>query len=174
MPPGLPGDIFQQLSRTAALKDARLIVDTSGEALAHAVKAGAWLIKPNLKELEHLAQEDGLDHNSAVRVAHRLIRENDLQAVVVSLGPLGALLVTADNFNLITPPELKVQSTVGAGDSLVAGIVHYLSSGKTLEEAVQFGVACGSAATLNPGTELCRKADAEKIYQSMRKPVPVI
>ncbi|MBS1529506.1 MAG: 1-phosphofructokinase family hexose kinase [Bacteroidetes bacterium] len=174
MPAGLPGDIFARLNRVAALKNARLIVDTSGEALLQAVKAGAYLIKPNLKELGHLAHEEGLDPTSAVKIARQLISENDLQVVIVSLGSLGAMMVTTDTFILVSPPKIEPKSTVGAGDSLVAGIVHYLSSGKSLQESVQFGVACGSAATLNPGTELCRKADAESIYQSMRKPAPVL
>jgi 6-phosphofructokinase 2 len=170
-PRGMPNDIFKQLSRIARLKKARLIVDTSGEALEQAVKAGAYLIKPNLKELGRLAQEEGLDPSGAVKIARQLISENDLQVVIVSLGPLGALLVTVDDSLLISPPELKPLSTVGAGDSLVAGIVYYLSKGKDLREAVQFGVACGSAATLNPGTELCKKADAERLYVTIQRSV---
>ena len=47
---------------------------------------------------------------------------------------------------------------------MVAGIVHYLSTGKTLEKAIQYGVACGTAATMNPGTALCKKEDADKLY----------
>jgi 6-phosphofructokinase 2 len=63
---------------------------------------------------------------------------------------------------------VSVKSTVGAGDSLVAGIVYALFKNYSLPDAVRFGVACGSAATLNPGTELCKKADAEKIYLALQ------
>jgi 6-phosphofructokinase 2 len=58
-----------------------------------------------------------------------------------------------------------MKSTVGAGDSMVAGIVLSLSLGRTLPEAVKFGVACGTAATMNPGTELCKPADVEQLYK---------
>jgi 6-phosphofructokinase 2 len=58
-------------------------------------------------------------------------------------------------------------STVGAGDSMVAGIILSLSRGMALKEAMKYGVACGTAATLNPGTELCKLEDVEKLYQLM-------
>jgi 6-phosphofructokinase 2 len=57
---------------------------------------------------------------------------------------------------------------VGAGDSMVAGIVISLSNGKSLIDAAKYGVACGTAATMNPGTELCRLEDAEKLYAEIR------
>jgi len=78
------------------------------------------------------------------------------------------MLVTQDLAVTIAPPELPVQSTVGAGDSLVAGIVMGLTGKKSLLEAVQFGVACGTAATMNPGTELCLKEDAENLYNIIK------
>jgi 6-phosphofructokinase 2 len=63
------------------------------------------------------------------------------------------------------PPPVERKSTVGAGDSMVAGIVFYLSQGKGLSQAVPYGVACGTAATLNAGTELCKKEDADKLFK---------
>jgi len=69
----------------------------------------------------------------------------------------------------VSQPSVKVKSTVGAGDSLVAGIVYGLSQHYGLPDAVRFGVACGSAATMNPGTELCNKMDAERIYAALRQ-----
>jgi len=65
---------------------------------------------------------------------------------------------------IIIPPSVIRKSTVGAGDSMVGGIVFFLSEGKSLVEAVQYGVASGTAATLNPGTELCRKEDADRLF----------
>jgi 6-phosphofructokinase 2 len=64
----------------------------------------------------------------------------------------------------IKPPVVKTKSTVGAGDSMVAGVVLALSKGKNPKEAAQYGVACGTAATMNPGTELCRLEDVERLY----------
>jgi 6-phosphofructokinase 2 len=69
------------------------------------------------------------------------------------------LLVTSTIVKQIIPPTVERKSTVGAGDSMVAGMVYALHDGSELPQAVQYGVACGTAATLNPGTELCRKED---------------
>ncbi|HVS92754.1 MAG TPA: 1-phosphofructokinase family hexose kinase [Mucilaginibacter sp.] len=168
MPGGLPADIFQRLARIALQKNARLIVDTSGEALRQAVEAGVYLVKPNLKELGTLARKDEPTVDDAVKIARQVISEYPVEVVVVSLGAMGAALVTGQFAITISPPDVKVASTVGAGDSLVGGIVYYLSLGKDLVDAVKFGVACGSAATLNFGTELCTKADAERIYQAVQ------
>jgi len=98
-----------------------------------------------------------------------LIDSGCCEVLVVSMGALGALMVTKTEVLKITPPELVIKSTVGAGDSLVAGIVLSLDEGKCLAEAVQFGVACGSAATLNSGTELCARADADRICHMIRR-----
>jgi len=86
----------------------------------------------------------------------------------VSMGPAGALLVTKDLSERFITPAVKIKTTVGAGDSMVAGIVMGLTAGKTLPEAVQFGVACGTAATLHAGTELCKREDVEKLYNLIK------
>jgi 6-phosphofructokinase 2 len=169
IPPGLPEDIFKRLAFIAAKKKARLIVDTSGKALQQAVEAGVFMIKPNLKELAYLAGTDSLTPDTAVDAAKKIITQNKCQAIVVSMGANGALLVTDQATVEIHQPSVKVKSTVGAGDSLVAGIVYVLSQNYCLADAVRFGVACGSAATMNPGTELCNKADAERIYAAIRQ-----
>ena len=66
-------------------------------------------------------------------------------------------------------PPVKRKSTVGAGDSMLAGMVMYLSAQKNIKEGVRFGFACGTAATLNEGTQLCNMHDAEKLYKVMRQ-----
>jgi 6-phosphofructokinase 2 len=70
---------------------------------------------------------------------------------------------------IITPPPAIKKSTVGAGDSMVAGIVFFLSQGKSLLDAVQYGVACGTAATMKSGTGLCRRDDADRLYELVKK-----
>jgi 6-phosphofructokinase 2 len=93
--------------------------------------------------------------------------------MVVSMGAAGAMFVTKDICEIVTPPAVERKSMVGAGDSMVAGIVFYLSQSKNIMEAVQYGVACGTAATMNPGTELCKKEDADKLYAVIQKAVKI-
>jgi 6-phosphofructokinase 2 len=169
LPAGIPSDVYVSIAKIAKNKKAKLIVDTTGEALTKAVKAGVYLIKPNLGELSALAGTEELNFESVGKVARQLIDTGNCQVVVVSMGADGAMLVTKDLMVTIKPPTVQIKSTVGAGDSMVAGIVFSLSKNKSLLESVQYGVACGTAATMNEGSELCRKIDAEKIYELIKR-----
>jgi 6-phosphofructokinase 2 len=168
MQPGFPQDIFERISAIARQKNAKLIIDIPAETLqAHPVKA-AYILKPNLNELSMLAGKEELHGDEITGAAREIILSNICEVVIVSMGAAGALLVTKDISEQFMAPPVKRKSTVGAGDSMLAGIVMYLSAKKEIKEAVQFGVACGTAATLNEGTQLCNFADAEKLYQVMQ------
>ncbi|MFZ1534800.1 MAG: PfkB family carbohydrate kinase, partial [Chitinophagaceae bacterium] len=96
--------------------------------------------------------------------SQQAIRDGFAEIIVVSMGHLGAWLVTSEKRYFVEAPPVEKKSTVGAGDSMVAGITYSLQRGKTLREAIRFGVACGSAATMNDGTQLFNKEDAEKLF----------
>lgn len=164
LPPGVPDDIFARIARIAKKKKARFIADTSGKALQYAVNEGLYMIKPNLRELASLTGKDHLAEEEVPMIAHKLIENGNCEMIVVSMGPAGALFITKEVMQIIKPPAVRTKSTVGAGDSMVAGIVLALSKGKCPEEAARYGVACGTAATMNPGTELCHLDDVEKLY----------
>lgn len=89
----------------------------------------------------------------------------------MSLGPQGAILATKDKIEHLPAPQVEFVSSIGAGDSMVAGIVCSLSRGSSIENAVLFGLACGSATIKSPGTELLVKEDVEKLYQKLIKEV---
>jgi 6-phosphofructokinase 2 len=167
VPAGVPADIFARISTIAGKKNAKFIVDTSGEPLQEALNAGVYLVKPNLGELSALVGKEWIDKNQVEMMAKQIIFEKKCEVVIVSMGEAGALLVTEGETATIKPPAVERKSTVGAGDSMVAGIVLSLSKGSSLLKAVQYGVACGTAATMNPGTELCRKEDADKIFAAI-------
>jgi len=169
LPPGVPTDIFARLAIIAKKKNSKFIVDSCGEALVNAVNAGVFLLKPNLGELSTLAGKDYLEKNEIATAAKQLIEKNKCEAIVVSMGKEGALLVTKDMEMKITPPAVEQKSTVGAGDSMVAGIVYSLFKGNDLETAVQYGVACGTAATLNAGTGLCKPDDVHGLFCKIRE-----
>jgi 6-phosphofructokinase 2 len=170
LPKGICPDIFLEMAGIARRKRAKLVVDTTGEALELAVRAGAYLIKPNLKELGRLVGEENMTEEHAAGAARKVLQRSACEVIVVSMGNKGALLLT-NAFSLkITPPPVTALSTVGAGDSLVGGLVLSLSENKPLAEAAQYGVACGTSATISPGTELCRKVDADRLYNMMKEP----
>lgn len=165
IPPGIGNDFLARIARMVKKSGASFIADTSGEALRQAVDEGIYLLKPNLRELSQLSGKESLDNDLVDDAARKLIGKGKCEIVVVSMGAQGAYLVTKDTVEHIRAPVVKKLSTVGAGDSMVAGMLHALSGGKNLREMVCMGIACGTAATMNPGTELFKKDDAERLYR---------
>jgi 6-phosphofructokinase 2 len=83
------------------------------------------------------------------------------------MGGDGAWLITRDDKFFVKAPAVEKKSTVGAGDSMVAGITYALEKKLSLPEAIRWGVACGTAATMNSGTQLFKKEDALRLYNLM-------
>ncbi|MGV3507825.1 MAG: 1-phosphofructokinase family hexose kinase [Sphingobacteriaceae bacterium] len=165
LPPGMSPDFLRKIVRKGKEKNAQVIVDTSEEALKQVLEEGVFLLKPNLGELGRLVDIDALDNESADEAAQELIQAGKAEVIVVSLGPQGAYLITNEIKEHIPAPTVKKLSTVGAGDSMVAGMVSVLANGGTYSEMVRLGVACGSAATMNSGTQLFKKEDAQRLFK---------
>jgi 6-phosphofructokinase 2 len=169
LPAGVPTDIFARIADITKRKNAKFIVDISGEALKYAVNEGVYLLKPNLGELSSLAGKENGELNliQVVDIARNLINEGRCEVMIVSMGGAGAMLITKNETHHIIPPPVKRKSTVGAGDSMLAGIVLSLFQQKNLLEAAKYGVACGTAATMNSGTQLCDRIMVEKIFKEV-------
>ena len=168
LPKGVPDDVYLMIGAIAQRNNARLIIDTSGAALKKAVQAGVYLLKPNLGELASLVGKEDIDIELVDDAAREVIRSGQCEVVVVSMGAAGAMVVTKDIAEHIFPPVVKIKSTVGAGDSMVAGMVWSIAQNKSIQDAVRYGVACGTAATMNEGTALCRKKDADHLFTLMK------
>ncbi|WP_132055448.1 1-phosphofructokinase family hexose kinase [Pseudocnuella soli] len=168
LPPGVPLDIFARLAAIAKQKGARFIADTSGEALKRAASEGVFLLKPNIAELSSLVGKEEIHMERVDDVAREIIARGECELVAVSMGPSGAVLVSADEVVMVTPPPVRKLSTVGAGDSMVAAMVLALFQGKSNQEILSLGVAAGTAATMNPGTELCHKEDVDRLLPKLR------
>ncbi|MCJ8166241.1 hexose kinase [Pontibacter sp. E15-1] len=166
LPPGVPNDFYLQVAEIANRRGFRLVVDTSGKALVKAAGEGVYLLKPNMVELPSLVGKEEVSALEQELLAMQVLNEGKCQVLVVSLGPRGAMLATKEgNISYIVSPAVKQKSAVGAGDSMVAGMVLSLIKGCSLEEVVRYGVAAGTAATMTPGSQLCKKEDTEEIYQ---------
>ncbi len=156
-------EFFTELNRIVKQKKCRLIADTAGKPLLKLIAGGAYLIKPNQNEYSQLYGQTQLTLDKIKETALDLINQGLVENSIVSLGEKGALLVTKEKAILYTPLQIEVKSTVGAGDSMIAGIVFSLISNKSIYDSVKYGVSCGTATTLNPGTELFKISDVEKI-----------
>ena len=164
--PGIPTDFYARVAAIAQHKKTRLILDTSGEALKLGATTGAYLLKPNLGELATLCGLKTISFKDLRHVAKSFLEENPCEVMVVSLGAQGALLVQKNReaATYITAPVVPRKSTIGAGDSMVAGMAFSLAKGRTPVEMARYGVACGTAATMSEGTQLCKKKDVEALY----------
>lgn len=165
LPPGVPSSVYKHISDIAQKLNAKLIVDAPGEYLTEVVRAGVYLIKPNIGELAGMVNKERIEFEEIPSIAQNIISKSNCEIIVVSLGKNGAMLFTKDKSYFVKAPAADRLSTVGAGDSMVAGIVYSLSLDFTLYQALQYGVACGTAATLQPGTELCDKENADALYK---------
>ncbi|GGF20845.1 1-phosphofructokinase family hexose kinase [Flavobacterium limi] len=165
---GLSSDFYQKIAEIAKESNSKLIVDTSGEALEKVLETGAYLIKPNVGELAKLIGAERLEIDEVNEAAKKIIAHGGAEIVVVSLGPQGAVLVTKDEYEFVPAPNVAKKSTVGAGDSMVGGIVWALSQNKPLKEVIRWGVACGSAATMNEGTQLFKFEDANRLFEWLK------
>ena len=144
------GEIVENFKGTKT----KVIVDADGELLKKAAEKGPFAIKPNKYELERLVGHPLYSIEEIVKAAES-VRNMGVKVVIVSLGEFGALCVSDDGVFRVVPPRVEVKNTVGAGDSLVGGFAYALYSGKGIPEALQFGVACGTATVTEEGTKLC-------------------
>lgn len=170
LPPGVSLTQFVSLIKSAQQHGLHCIIDSSGDALAAALAIGnIELVKPNQKELSALVQRDLNQPDDVRNAALEIVRSGKARRVVVSLGAQGALAVDAYSCVQVVPPPIKSQSTVGAGDSMVGAMTLKLAEGASLEEMVRYGVAAGSAATINQGTRLCSRENTQKIYTYLQQ-----
>ncbi|QRM28799.1 1-phosphofructokinase family hexose kinase [Microvirga sp. VF16] len=172
LPRGVPHDFYVRVGQIAARKGAKLVLDTSGEALRHATRQGVYLIKPSLGELESLIGRKLPDPADQEAALQELIASGAAEIVALTLGRDGALLGTRGKCVRIRGVEVVPKSAVGAGDSFLAGMIFGLSQGRSPEDAFVLGMAAGTAAVLTAGTELCRQADVERIYHDLKRGNP--
>jgi len=151
--PNVPCDLYARLVTQININGGKAVVDTHGEALRLAIQAKPFLIKPNRYELETIIGHE-LATISDVANEARKIQQQGVNYVCVSLGDEGAILVSPDNSFYAEALNVPVNTTVGAGDSMVAGLVAGFSINKETSQALRYGIACGAGTVMHPGTEL--------------------
>lgn len=164
LPPGVPDDFYAQLAHRLARIDVPLIVDTSGPGLMAVTRAPVLLIKPSVNELGTITGRELTTDAEIEAAARSLLTDGGCRIIAVSMGDRGAVIVARDAESIVVrPPAVRVVSTSGAGDSMVAGFAVALAQGATLVDAARLGVAAGTAAVLAEGTALCRLPDVDRL-----------
>lgn len=167
VPPGLPVTIYRDLIIALQARGISCVVDTSGEALAAALEARPVLVKPNVEEASELLARSVLTDDDALAAAHD-IRALGAQQVVISQAARGAIGVNASGAWKAVPPKIEACSTVGSGDSMVAGLAIAIDEGSPLMEGLRWGTAAGAATAMMAGTQLCRAADVYKLLPAVQ------
>ena len=163
-PPGVPVDFPASLAQ--AMPGLQVVLDTSGPALAQAVAhpiPNLVILRMDGDEAETLAGHQLLSRSDTADFAAGLVARGVAQMVVVARGADGSVLVDKDRRIFAKAATVKVKSTVGAGDSFVAGLVLSLAKGEPRETALAWGAAAASAAVMSDATQLCKKADVLRL-----------
>ncbi len=169
LPSGVGAEHVVDVMAAAEKAGARIVIDTSGSALDLAARHGAFLLKPSLNELRRHCGGALATETAIIAAARAMLALGPNRAVLVSLGPAGGLLVQEGCPALLYhAPIVAAVSAVGAGDSLVAGVVFGLERGLSLEEATRWGIAAGTAATLAPDHTLCDRNEVMRLLPLVR------
>jgi 1-phosphofructokinase family hexose kinase len=172
LPPGIDGSLYVGLIERARAQGVRVAIDTSGTALRKAVAALPDLIKPNHEELEELVGKPLPTLNDVLGAARGLV-DTGIGAVVVSLGEQGALAVDASTAIHADAVVSHPQSTVGAGDCLLAGLLAAIDAGASLADALATGVRWGAAAVALPGSTVPTPGDLSLATVSVSPQLPL-
>ena len=167
LPEGVHVEFMKELIQICKNKNSKVVVDTSGKSLTEAVNEGVYLIKPNIGELAVLTGKNELTVQTMEAAAKQLINNGSAEIIVVSMGASGATLFTKNEKIYQPAPIVKVRSTVGAGDSMVAGMVYALLNNSSLKNVLRMGIACGSATTMAEGTALFKTENVYKILKEL-------
>ena len=164
LPAGLTPDIYPLLAAQIADAGVRVLVDSSGAPLKAALngKIMPYAIKPNREELEDFVGHR-LANDDALLGAARGLNARGVALVVVSLGADGALFVTAQEALRASVPPMRVTSTVGAGDAMMAGVIAGLRESAGLERIARLGTAFAAGKLAHPGANLPPRQEVEAL-----------
>jgi 1-phosphofructokinase len=162
LPPAAPPEIFAVLIRVAKAHGARCFLDTAGPALRLGLAAGPYMVKPNRAEVEDLLTRTLSTRRELVEAARALVTRG-CEQVVISLGAEGAVGVAGKEALYARPPAVKVRSSVGAGDTMVAIMAHAAVTGMQFRQAFRMAVAASAATVAMEGTKVADLAAIEEL-----------
>lgn len=142
-------------------KGAKVVIDSRSFSLSDLVEVKPFLIKPNGEEISKYLGKEVKGFEDIIDSATKLFKDG-IENVMVSLGSKGALLVCSEGAFIATPPGCTPISTIGAGDSSIAGFVAAVKEGKSAVDCLKNAMAYGNAACLTEGT---RPPDRQKVQE---------
>ncbi len=166
IPKGLNSDIYRDMILQCNEKGIKTLLDADGESFRYGIEAKPYMIKPNIDELRKYTGKDLETDEEIITVARELIKSG-IKEVVVSLGADGALFITEDKCYKADALKVPVQSTVGAGDSMVAALAHGLACGVDEIKRLKLATAIGAASVMCSGTQAPDHETVKKLYKDV-------
>jgi len=166
VPSGACSGIYGEIIKDIKNKGGKVILDADGELLIQGIKAGPYMVKPNIDELEK-AFGIILDNEDKVIETAKKILEYGVKYVVISLGSEGSIFVSNDKVARVKGIKVEVKSTVGAGDSMVAALAIAVEKDYSFEEAIKLACATSTANVMTEGTQTGRFEDIEKLKKQI-------
>jgi 1-phosphofructokinase len=154
--------IYGEIIKDVKNKGGKVILDAEGELLMEGIKAGPYMVKPNIDELE---KAFGISINNEEKIIEtaKKILEYGVKYVVISLGSEGSIFISNDTVAKVKGIKVQVKSTVGAGDSMVAALAVAVQEDYSLEQAMKLACATSTANVMTEGTQTGRFDDIERI-----------
>ncbi len=167
LPPGVRGEFYATLVKSAGKLGVPVLVDTDGEALERAVEAGPDVVTPNQQEAERLLNRALITRQHFFEAAAR-IREMGARSVILSMGARGAVAAGADGTLLeVAPPRVDALCSIGSGDALGAAYAWAITNGQPFAEAVRWGVAAGTASARLPGLSFASLGQTKEVLEQV-------
>lgn len=167
VPKGLDGTAYQQLIKIVKAADKKVILDTSGNLLTMGIEAKPTMIKPNIDEIRMLTG-NSCEHLEDMIEAAKIIHENGVKIVTVSLGGEGSFVVCDEGVFRAEVPKINAVNTVGCGDAMIAGFALGLSEKLSIADTLRKASAISAAAAMREETGFYVKEDMERIYPKIR------
>ncbi len=166
VPSGVSTSIYGDIIRDIKTKGGKAILDAEGELLMEGIKAGPYMVKPNIDELEKAFNISINSEEQIIETAKKVL-EYGVKYVIISQGSEGSLFISDDKVAKVNGIKVEVKSTVGAGDSMVAALAVAVQQQYSFEEAMKLACATSTANVMTEGTQTGKIADIEKLKEKI-------
>lgn len=170
LPQGCPDNAFHILGEVIHRRHARVVLDADGKAKIHGMNCQPDFIKPNVSEASRYLGRKIETEPEVIAASHdlyqQLVEDRSVSPIVIiSRGADGAVMTGEFGTLIGEPVPVEVTSTVGSGDSMIAGVLHGLVRNLTIEESLRWGLAAGAATAMTDGTEIGRRVNIESCFE---------
>ncbi len=166
VPSGISMESVKSMLREFMERGAKIVIDSRSFSKDDLIEIKPWLIKPNQEEISYYLSRE-IESFDDTLLAAKELNSLGIENVMISLGSKGALLVCSEGAFTAVPPKIEAVSTIGAGDSSIAGFLAATKLEKSPEEALRTAVAYGTAACMSAGTRPPLPCDVEAIYEKI-------